>query len=81
MCLFVFSLSSGDLWSFDYYRGEFIVSPIPDIRVHKIDSIRDEFIIIASDGLWGVMRPQESVDLVNAFEKNENYMGGDVSKR
>ena len=71
----------GDLWSFDYYRGEFIVSPTPDIWVHKIDRQADKFIVIASDGLWGVIKPDESVHLVQAFDKNKDYMGGEVSKR
>ena len=57
------------------------MSPTPDIRVHKIDRLTDKFIVIASDGLWGVMEPDESVHLVHAFDTNRDYMGGEVSER
>ena len=70
----------GDLWSFDYYRGEFIVSPVPDVQVHKILP-GDKFVVIATDGLWGVMRPHEAVKFVHNFDKDDEYTGGDVSHR
>lgn len=72
---------TGDLWSFDYYRGEFIVSPVPDVRVHKITPGVDKFLVIASDGLWGVMRVEEAVKFVYHFDKDDLLKGGDVSHR
>ena len=35
----------------------------PDVKLHKID-VSDEFIIIASDGLWDVMSNQQAVNYV-----------------
>lgn len=55
----------GDLWSFDYFRGEFRVSPVPDVKVYNINPSFDKFLIVASDGLWGVVRPEEAVRCVN----------------
>lgn len=75
------SRALGDLWSFDYYRSEFIVSPVPDVRVYKITPGIDKFLIIASDGLWGVMRVEEAVKIVHNFDKHDQFKGGDVSHR
>lgn len=75
------SRALGDLWSFDYYRSEFIVSPVPDVRVYKITPGFDKFLIIASDGLWGVMRVEEAVKIVHNFDKDDQFKGGDVSHR
>lgn len=75
------SRALGDLWSFDYYRSEFIVSPVPDVRVYKITPGVDKFLIIASDGLWGVMRVEEAVKFVHNFNKDDQFKGGDVSHR
>lgn len=75
------SRALGDLWSFNYYRSEFIVSPVPDVRVHKITPGVDRFLVIASDGLWGVMRVEEVVKFVHNFEKDDICKLGDVSHR
>lgn len=73
---------TGDLWSFDYFRGEFVVSPIPDVRVHTLVPGKDQFVILATDGLWGVVRVDEAVRFVDDHEKNiDEYLGGDVSHR
>ena len=59
-----------------------MVSPIPDVRVHTLIPGKDKFIILASDGLWGVMRVDEAVRFVDDHEKNvDEYLGGDVSHR
>lgn len=75
------SRSLGDLWSFNYYRSEFIVSPNPDVRVHKITPGVDKFLVIASDGLWGVMRVEEAVKFVHNYDKDDICKMGDVSHR
>ena len=79
--LLQFSTSTGDLWSFNYYRNEFIVSPVPDIRVYKITPGMEKFLVIASDGLWGVMRVEEVVKFVHNFDKDDICNLGDVSHR
>eukprot|EP00118_Oscarella_pearsei_P000319 m.4685 g.4685 ORF g.4685 m.4685 type:complete len:386 (+) comp11116_c0_seq1:68-1225(+) len=56
--------SLGDLWSYNYEKEDYVVSPDPDISMHKIEVGRDRFLVMASDGLWGVMGPQAAVDFV-----------------
>ncbi|EDO37355.1 predicted protein, partial [Nematostella vectensis] len=58
------SRSLGDLWSFDYFRGEFVVSPVPDVKVYTINPATDKHVILASDGLWGVVQPDDAVRCV-----------------
>jgi serine/threonine protein phosphatase PrpC len=43
-----------------------IVSPEPDIRRFRVEEEGDEFILLASDGLWDVMSSQDAVDFVRA---------------
>ncbi|KAK3736305.1 hypothetical protein QZH41_020770 [Actinostola sp. cb2023] len=74
--------SLGDLWSFDYFHGEFVVSPVPDVKVYNINPGVDKFVIIASDGLWGVVRPDEAVRCVNESIQNvDELLNVDVSHR
>ena len=49
-----------------------IVSPEPDIRRFRVEEGGDEFILLASDGLWDVMTTQDAVDFVTArLEKSK----------
>lgn len=59
---------SGDLWSYDQERQKYIVSPEPDIKEIDIIPGKTKFLILASDGLWGVMKAKEAVDAVYKFE-------------
>ncbi|XP_063810084.1 protein phosphatase 1D [Pseudophryne corroboree] len=59
----------GDLWSYDFYSGEFVVSPEPDTSVHTIDPQKHKFIIIGSDGLWNMVSAQDAVSLCQEQEK------------
>ena len=36
----------------------------PEVREHIIDPFKDEFIVIASDGLYDTMKSQEIIDFV-----------------
>lgn len=63
------NLFSGDLWSYDFYSGEFVVSPEPDTAVIKLDLKRHRYIILGSDGLWNMVSPQEAVSLCQDTDK------------
>ena len=65
-CLF----KLGDLWSYDYYNEKFVVSPEPDVSVHELDAGKHKCLIFASDGLWNMVSPEESVTLVMNLEKH-----------
>lgn len=53
----------GDLWSYDFYSGEFVVSPEPDTSVLILDPRKHRYIILGSDGLWNMVPPQEAVSM------------------
>ena len=46
----------------------FQVSPVPDVYVHDLNKNKDQFLILASDGLWNMVRPQLSVSIVGEME-------------
>lgn len=52
--------SLGDLWSM-IPEKKYLVSPEPDVCAHKLDLKNDKFIIIATDGLWDMLTPQETI--------------------
>lgn len=73
-------ISVGDLWSYDYYYEQFIVSPEPDVSVVTIDPKRDRCIILATDGLWNMLSPKETVQIIEAAEQeNERHFLNNVS--
>lgn len=53
----------GDLWSYDFYSGEFVVSPEPDTSVVILDPKKHRYIILGSDGLWNMVPPQEAISM------------------
>ncbi|KAM9318274.1 protein phosphatase 1D-like [Pholidichthys leucotaenia] len=53
----------GDLWSYDFYSGEFVVSPEPDTSVLVLDPRKHRYIILGSDGLWNMVPPQEAISM------------------
>lgn len=53
----------GDLWSYDFYSGEFVVSPEPDTCVVTLDPRKHRYIILGSDGLWNMVPPQEAISM------------------
>ena len=64
--------SLGDFWSIVHVddKQDYLISPIPDVTMHSIDVTKDRFIVIASDGLWDVMKPQEVVEAIDNYCKN-----------
>ncbi|KAJ3591166.1 hypothetical protein NHX12_009113 [Muraenolepis orangiensis] len=53
----------GDLWSYDFYSGEFVVSPEPDTCVVTLDPKKHRYIILGSDGLWNMVPPQDAISM------------------
>ncbi|NXK37013.1 PPM1D phosphatase, partial [Piprites chloris] len=65
----------GDLWSYDFYSGEFVVSPEPDTSVHTIDPQKHRYIILGSDGLWNMIPPQDAISMCQDHEEKKCFMG------
>lgn len=59
----------GDLWSYDFYSGEFVVSPEPDTTMVTLDPKRHRYIILGSDGLWNMMPPKNAVNMCYSHDK------------
>lgn len=55
--------TTGDLWSYDFYSGEFVVSPEPDTSVVILDPKKHRYIVLGSDGLWNMVPPQEAISM------------------
>lgn len=68
----LFPLKPGDLWSYDFYSGEFVVSPEPDTSVHTLDPQKHKYIILGTDGLWNMILPQEAISMCQVHE--EKYL-------
>ncbi|XP_013778198.1 uncharacterized protein LOC106462782 [Limulus polyphemus] len=66
--------SLGDLWSYNYFQGEFVVSPEPDVAMVTLDPKRDRCIVLASDGLWNMMTPQDAVRIVQEAEHENEQL-------
>lgn len=64
-----YRLLTGDLWSYDFYSGEFVVSPEPDTTVMTLDPKRHRYIILGSDGLWNMMPPKNAVNMCYSHDK------------
>ncbi|KAM9801587.1 LOW QUALITY PROTEIN: protein phosphatase 1D-like [Neosynchiropus ocellatus] len=63
--------SLGDLWSYDFYSGEFMVSPEPDTSVLTLDPKKQRYIILGSDGLWNMVPPQQAISMCQNNDNNE----------
>jgi len=63
------SRSLGDFWSFSHRTQKFTVSPKPDVYAHKLDLEEQKFVVIASDGLWNVMSPDEVVRFIWDYQR------------
>jgi protein phosphatase 1D len=58
------SRSLGDFWSWCERTQKFVVSPHPDVDIHPLDPTCQKFLVLASDGLWNVMSPQDAVNFI-----------------
>ncbi len=61
--------SLGDLWSYNYDTDDFIVSPVPDVFSFEIDPKVHRCIVMASDGMWNLLKPNEIADIVRQTDK------------
>ena len=66
------SRSLGDFWSFNPSTNRFAVSPKPDVHVHPLNPKEQKFVVIASDGLWNMMTPDEVVRFIWDYEHNQD---------
>lgn len=66
------SRSLGDFWSFNPNTNNFAVSPKPDVYVHPLNPKEQKFVVIASDGLWNMMTPNEVVRFIWDYEHNQD---------
>uniref|UniRef100_A0A8C7YN62 Protein phosphatase, Mg2+/Mn2+ dependent, 1Db n=1 Tax=Oryzias sinensis TaxID=183150 RepID=A0A8C7YN62_9TELE len=73
--------SLGDLWSYDFYSGEFVVSPEPDTTVMTLDPKRHRYIILGSDGLWNMMPPTNAVNMCYNHDKMVGPKGMSCARR
>ncbi|XP_017268197.1 protein phosphatase 1D-like isoform X2 [Kryptolebias marmoratus] len=73
--------SLGDLWSYDFYSGEFVVSPEPDTTVMTLDPKRHRYIILGSDGLWNMMPPKNAVNMCYSHDKMVGPKGMSCARR
>lgn len=62
------SRSLGDYWSFNPRTKQYAVSPEPYVTAIPVDPASQKFIVIASDGLWNVMTPQDVVSFIHDYE-------------
>uniref|UniRef100_A0A3P9M0A4 Protein phosphatase, Mg2+/Mn2+ dependent, 1Da n=1 Tax=Oryzias latipes TaxID=8090 RepID=A0A3P9M0A4_ORYLA len=65
----------GDLWSYDFYSGEFVVSPEPDTSVVVLDPRKHRYIILGSDGLWNMVPPQEAISMCQSNDEDMEPCG------
>ena len=69
---------TGDLWSYNFSKNSFVVSPDPDITVRELDPHGNHVLILASDGLWNMISPKEAVNIAVSVD---DYSPQAVSNR
>jgi len=66
------SRALGDYWSFEESTQQYAVSPEPDVSVHSVDKKSLRCIILATDGVFDVLSPQNAVNLVQKSIQEED---------
>lgn len=64
-------IKNQEKWNPPYVKAE------PEIQHIELDTRFDEFMVIASDGLWDVLKNLEVVQLVEQFVRGQQYMQHD----
>lgn len=62
--------SLGDFWSYNSKTEKYIVSPIPDVSSLPLDIKSHRCVVLATDGVWDVLKPKEVIDMVSNEEPN-----------
>ncbi|CBY11523.1 unnamed protein product [Oikopleura dioica] len=67
--------SLGNFWSWKESSKCYLVSPEPDVSVMNIDDFRYDArcLIIASDGVTNLMKPDEAAVIVHEFQDNREH--------
>ncbi|EJD75944.1 hypothetical protein, variant [Loa loa] len=65
----------GDLWSYNRETKQFIVSPEPDVAAYDLND-NNLCLVLGSDGLTNVLKPQQIVDIVMHYEKSSRDKHG-----
>ncbi len=63
--------SLGDFWSFNPRTEKYAVSPNPDVSVMPLNISVQKFVVIASDGLWNVMSPNDVVSFIHDYQSQD----------
>ncbi|AWU73404.1 uncharacterized protein C5L36_0A00180 [Pichia kudriavzevii] len=50
------------------------VTPLPDVLEHKLDTLKDEFIVLACDGIWDCLSSQQVIDFVRRYIKEKKSL-------
>ena len=61
------ALVSGDFWSHNKEKNEFVVSPEPDVSSFLLDLESMRCLVVGSDGLWDMVGPRVAVDVVHGL--------------
>ena len=72
------SRSLGDFWSYNPRTQKYTVSPSPDVTIVPLNLSEQKFVVIASDGLWNVMTPNEVVSFIWDYEHDTLQESKDV---
>lgn len=65
--------SLGDFWSFNPRTEKYAVSPEPDISAIPLNLSVQKFVVIASDGLWNVMTPNDVVSFIHDYQNQDEF--------
>ncbi|CAF0741759.1 unnamed protein product [Didymodactylos carnosus] len=68
------SRALGDLWSFNSQTNLYSVSPEPELAVIEINPLKHRCLILASDGLWNMMTPEDAVEIVRSCDVKTEEM-------
>ncbi|VEU36704.1 unnamed protein product [Pseudo-nitzschia multistriata] len=71
------SSSSGAPPPLIFPPGDQKVSPIPDVTVHARNAERDEYVVVACDGIWDVLSNQQCIAELDAimYDEGESDLG------
>ncbi|CAF1445899.1 unnamed protein product, partial [Didymodactylos carnosus] len=68
------SRALGDLWSLNSRTNMYSVSPEPELTVIEINPFKHRCLILASDGLWNMMTPEDAVEIVRSCDVKTEEM-------